>query len=162
MAKRTTRFYRRNEEEVMEALGLQPTKNSGAGWVEKEDGQNDHLIAQLKSTDAASIKVNLRDIEVLEANALVAHKVPVFVIQFLGTGDVFIMARPSDMEHVVEYINTGNCQRPTVGFEITEGKKPKVKTIKSSEGSRNDFWDNKRKEAEQYGETYRSKGHRKV
>ena len=160
MAKRTTRFYRRNEEEVMEALGLQPTKNSGAGWVEKEDGQNDYLIAQLKSTDAQSIKVNLRDIEVLEANALVAHKVPVFVIQFLGTGDVFIMARPSDMSHVVDYINTGNCQRPTVGFDLTEGKKPKVKQITSSERSREAFWNDKRKEAERYGATRRSKGYR--
>ena len=160
MAKRSTRFYRKNEAEVMQKLGLKPTKNSGAGWVEKEDGQNDHLIAQLKSTDAASIKVNLRDIEVMEANALVAHKVPVFVIQFLGTGDVFIMARPSDMEQVVEYINTGNCQRPTDGFELIEGKKPKVSKIKSSEGSRNAFWDNKRKEQEQYGKTYRSKTYR--
>ena len=144
----------------MEALGLQPTKNSGAGWVEKEDGQNDHLIAQLKSTDANSIKVNLRDIEVMEANALVAHKVPVFVIQFLGTGDTFIMARPRDMEQVVEYINTGNCQRPTEGFELTEGKKPKVKQIRSSEDSRKEFWDNKNKEAAKYGTARRSKNYR--
>ena len=160
MSKRSTRFYRKNEAEVMEALGLQPTKNSGAGWVEKEDGQNDYLIAQLKSTDANSIKVNLRDIDVLEANAMVAHKVPVFVIQFLGTGDTFIMARPGDMEQVVEYINTGNCQRPTDGFELTECKKHKVKTIKSSEGSRNEFWDNKRKEAERFGALRRSKSYR--
>lgn len=144
----------------MEALGLRPTKNSGAGWVEKEDGQNDHLIAQLKSTDASSIKINLRDIEVMEANAMVAHKVPVFVIQFLGTGDVFVMARPNDMAQVVEYINTGNCQIPTDGFEFTEGKKPKVSKIRSSEGSRNAFWDNKRKEAEQYGTARRGKAHR--
>lgn len=162
MAKRTTRFYRKNEEEVMEALGLRPTKNSGAGWIEKEDGQNDYLIAQLKSTDASSIKVNLRDIEIMEANALVSHKVPVFVIQFLGTGDIFIMARPSDMEQVVQYINTGHCQRPSDDFEVTEGKKPKVKKIRSSEDSRNAFWDSKRKEAEQFGAARRSKSHRKV
>ena len=118
MSKRTTRFYRKNEAEVMSALGLKPTKNSGAGWVEKEDGQNDHLIAQLKSTDANSIRINLRDIEVMEANALVCHKVPVFVIQFLGTEDVFIMARPNDMEQVVQYINTGDCQRPQIEFDI--------------------------------------------
>lgn len=159
MAKRTTRFYRKNEEEVMEALGLQPTKNSGAGWVEKEDGQNDHLIAQLKSTDAQSIRVNLRDIEVLEANALTCHKIPFFVVQFLQTNDTFIMARPSDLEQVVQYINTGSCQRPTDGFNLNECKKPKVKQIKSSEGSRNEFWDNKRKEAESYA-TRRSKGYR--
>ena len=160
MARRSTKFYRKNEAEVMQKLGLKPTKNSGAGWVEKEDGQNDYLIAQLKSTDANSIRVQLKDIEILEANALVAHKVPLFVVQFLGTGDIFIMARPSDMEQVVEYINTGNCQRPTDGFELTEGKKPKVKKIRSSEGSRNAFWDNKRKEAEQYGAARRSKGNR--
>lgn len=144
----------------MSALGLKPTKNSGAGWVEKEDGQNVHLIAQLKSTDAASIKVNLRDIEVLEANALVCHKVPVFVIQFLGTGDTFILARPSDMAKVVEYINTGDCQRPTDEFDLTKGKKPKVSKIKSSEGSREAFWDGKRKEAESYGKPRRYKNYR--
>lgn len=160
MAKRTTRFYRKNEAEVMEALGLRPTKNSGAGWVEKEDGQSDYLIAQLKSTDAASISIKLRDIEVLEANAIVAKKVPMFVIQFLSTGDVFVMTRPSDMEQVVKYINTGVCERPTDGFDLTQGKKPKVTKIKSSEGSRNSFWDEKRKEAEQYGKTRRSKSYR--
>lgn len=160
MAKRTTRFYRKNEEEVMEALGLQATKNSGAGWVEKEDGQNDHLIAQLKSTDASSINIKLRDIQVLEANAITCHKVPMFVVQFLGTGDTFIMARPSDMEQVVQYINTGACEKPSDGFDLTEGKKPKVNKIRSSESSRKDFWDNKRKEAEAYGTSRRSKNYR--
>lgn len=155
--RRTTKFYRQNEAEVMRSLGLKPTKNSGAGWVEKEDGQNDYLIAQLKSTDAESIRIHLRDIEVLEANAQVAHKVPVFVIQFIQSGDVFIMARPRDMDQVVKYISTGHCQRPTDEFNILEGKKPKVKSIKSSEGSRKDFWNTKRKEDEKkYGKAYRS------
>ena len=58
---RSFKFYRKNEEEVMGALGLKPTKNSGSGWIEKEDGQNDYLICQLKSTDAQSIKVNQKD-----------------------------------------------------------------------------------------------------
>ena len=161
MAKRTTRFYRKNEEEVMEALGLQATKNSGAGWVEKEDGQNDHLIAQLKSTDAKSINIKLRDIQVLEANALVCHKVPMFVVQFLETGDTFIMARPRDMEQVVEYINTGVCEKPTEGFDLSQGKKPKVNKIRSSEDSRKAYWENKRKEAEEkYGTPRRSKSYR--
>ena len=62
MAKRSTKFYRKNEEEVMRSLGLTPTKNSGAGWIEKEDGQNEHVICQLKSTDAQSIRVIQKDI----------------------------------------------------------------------------------------------------
>ena len=36
LAKRTTKFYRKNEEEVMESLGLKPTKNSGSGWIQKK------------------------------------------------------------------------------------------------------------------------------
>lgn len=31
--KRSGRFYRKNEAEVMYQLGLVPTKNSGSGWV---------------------------------------------------------------------------------------------------------------------------------
>ena len=30
---RTTKFYRKNEIEVMERLGFKPTKNSGSGWI---------------------------------------------------------------------------------------------------------------------------------
>ena len=105
--KRSTKFYRKNEAEVMESLGLKPTKNSGSGWVEKEDGQNDYVICQLKSTDAQSIKVNQSDIRILEKNAMVAHKVPVFAIQFLNTGEVWLMAKPEDFTSVAEYIETG-------------------------------------------------------
>ena len=107
---RSFKFYRKNEEEVMGALGLKPTKNSGSGWIEKEDGQNDYLICQLKSTDAQSIKVNQKDIRMLEYNAQVSHKIPVFAIQFLNTGEVWLMAKPEDFTDVTQYINTGSCQ----------------------------------------------------
>ena len=98
MNKRSTKFYRKNEQEVMEALGLRATKNSGSGWIEKEDGQNDYLICQLKSTDAQSIRINQKDIRILESNANVAHKIPIFAIQFLNTGEVWLM---SDRKSVV-------------------------------------------------------------
>ena len=107
---RSFKFYRKNEEEVMQSLGMKPTKNSGSGWVEKEDGQNDYLICQLKSTDAQSIKVNQKDIRILEYNAQVSHKIPVFAIQFLNTGEVWLMAKPEDFTDVTQYINTGSCQ----------------------------------------------------
>lgn len=34
MAKRSTRFYRKNEAEVMHRLGISPTKNSGGDILE--------------------------------------------------------------------------------------------------------------------------------
>ena len=107
---RTFKFYRKNEEEVMKSIGLKPTKNSGSGWVEKEDGQNDYVICQLKSTDAQSIKVDQKDIRILEKNAGVAHKLPVFAIQFLNTGEVWLMAKPEDFVSVAQYITTGKTE----------------------------------------------------
>lgn len=33
MNKRSTRFYRKNEAEVMKRLGFKPTKNSGGDYI---------------------------------------------------------------------------------------------------------------------------------
>lgn len=140
--KRSTKFYRKNEEEVMESLGLQPTKNSGSGWIEKEDGQNDYVICQLKSTDAQSIKVNQKDIRILEYNAGVAHKLPLFAIQFLNTGEVWLMAKPEDFMSISEYIKTGETSSSATFIDIEEFEEqsqPKRRVIKSSSSSREAF-----------------------
>ena len=137
--KRSGKFYRKNEREVMEDLGFKPTKNSGAGWIEKEDGVNDYLICQLKSTDAQSIKVNQKDIRILEHNAAVEHKVPVFAIQFLNTNEVWIMCKPEDISDVAQYIETGKTERDDF-IDIDDVKSVKVsKVIKSSGNAREQF-----------------------
>lgn len=147
---RSFKFYRKNEEEVMKSLGLKPTKNSGSGWVEKEDGQNDYLICQLKSTDAQSIKVNQKDIRILEYNADVAHKIPIFAIQFLNTGEVWLMAKPEDFTLVAEYITTRDIKNlPASVFgdieEVEDIKPKKRKTIGSSKSSREAFYKEREK-----------------
>ena len=127
---RSFKFYRKNEEEVMSSLGLKPTKNSGSGWIEKEDGQNDYVICQLKSTDAQSIKVNQKDIRVLEKNARIEHKLPMFAIQFLNTNEVWLMVKPEDITEVVKYINTGICDIPENVID-DDGETKENNTIKS-------------------------------
>ena len=107
MMKRSGKFYRKNEAEVMKALGLKPTKNSGSGWVEKEDGQSEDVICQLKSTDAQSIKVNKKDLDVLSYNAAVAHKLPVFAIQFLQSNEVYLLIKPEMLCEAAKYIEPG-------------------------------------------------------
>lgn len=104
---RGTKFYRKNETQVMEDLGFKPTKNSGAGWIEKEDGINDTHICQLKSTDAMSISIKQNDLHILENNAAVSHKEPVFAFQFLNTGEVWVAIRKMEYKrfmNVLEYI----------------------------------------------------------
>lgn len=148
--KRSFKFYRKNEEEVMESLGLKPTKNSGSGWIEKEDGQSDYLICQLKSTDAQSIKVNQKDIRILEYNAEVAHKLPIFAIQFLNTGEVWLMAKPEDFTSVAEYINTNQISEAATSVfddveEVEDVKQRPRKKIGSSKSSRDAFYKEKAK-----------------
>lgn len=111
MNKRSTKWYRKNEVEVMHRLGLKPTKNSGAGWIEKEDGQNEQCICQLKSTDKQSISIKQNDIHILEQNAAISHKLPVFALQFLNTGEVWVMIKPEDL---------GLIQSLVAGEDISE------------------------------------------
>lgn len=97
MHRRSTKFYRKNEAEVMKQLGFKPTPNSGAGWVFKEDGQNEQCICQLKSTDKRSISIKQDDLHILEQNAAISHKLPVFALQFLNTDEVWVMIKPEDL-----------------------------------------------------------------
>lgn len=140
MAKRSGKFYRNNEKDVMNSLGLEETPNSGSGWIIKEDGQNEHLICQLKSTDSNSIRINLLDINKLLYNASVEHKIPIFAIQFLKSGDVFILSKPEDIESISKYLKSGindNMFDDVVSYESVEVRKESV--VKSSKSGRERF-----------------------
>lgn len=144
--KRSGKFYRRNEEDVMRRLGLEPTKNSGSGWIEKEDGQSEEIICQLKSTDANSISIKKKDLDVLQYNASVVHKLPVFAIQFLQTDEVFLVMTPEVLEDIARYLKTGkvpnsaNCTLSDIDLSNHEDMvvQPK-RTIKSSSSAREAF-----------------------
>ena len=117
--KRTTKFYRKNEAEVMERLGFRPTKNSGAGWIEKEDGQNEQCICQLKSTDKQSIGIKQNDLHILEQNAAISHKLPVFAIQFLNTNEVWVMIKPEDLKTIQSLVKGEDIsEKLSKGFDF--------------------------------------------
>lgn len=119
--KRSGKWYRKNEADVMRQLGLEPTKNSGSGWIEKEDGQSDKIICQLKSTDASSIKVSQQDLDTLQHNAWVSHKLPVFAVQFLQSGEVYLVLKPETLEGVAKYLRTGELHIVNeFDFDVTE------------------------------------------
>lgn len=98
MNKRSTKWYRKNEAEVMKRIGFKPTRNSGATWIEKCDGQSDHCICELKSTDNSSFTVKQEYLHTLEANAIESHKLPIFAFQFLNTDEVWLSIKESDIE----------------------------------------------------------------
>lgn len=142
--KRSGKFYRKNEADVMRSLGLEPTPNSGSGWLVKEDGQSEYVICQLKSTDANSIKMNKKDLDVLSYNAAVAHKLPVFAIQFLQSSEVYLIVKPEMLCEAAKYIETGEYESANefVGIDLSEHETMTSKTkkvIKSSSNARERF-----------------------
>ena len=125
----------------MKSLGLKPTKNSGSGWVEKEDGISDAVICQLKSTDKESIKLNKRDIDILNYNAGICHKMPVFAVQFLQSNEVYLLVKPDMLTDVAKYIETGTytSQNDFLDLDVSDTEETTVKAkrkIKSSSSAR--------------------------
>lgn len=122
-------------------LGMKQVPGSGNGWVAKEDGENEHLLCQLKSTDGNSIGIKKIDIDKLLLNAETEHKLPVFAVQFLKSGEVYLLVRPIDIEEVAEYLDTGVVKRSEED-DIVEVKKVKAKkkpVVRSSESARELF-----------------------
>lgn len=103
--KRAIKYYFKNEKQLMKALGLVPVPGSGNG-AKKEDGQNDYIIAQLKSTDSSSIVIKQTDLNTLIYNSIVSHKIPIFINQFIN-GQILISMRLEDIPDVANYIKCG-------------------------------------------------------
>lgn len=147
LPKRSGKFYRRNEAQVMKSLGLTPTPNSGSGWLVKEDGQSEDVICQLKSTDAGSMRIAKVDIDTLMYNASVSHKIPVFAIQFIQTNEVFLLVRPEDLEGLHKLIVGETIEKSATeflgidqkGFESQDEDKTPRRMIKSGALAREEF-----------------------
>lgn len=144
---RSAKWYFNNEKEVMLDLGLTPTKGSGSGWVDKEDGYNDFILAQLKSTDKQQYTFKKLDLEKLEYNAMVANKLPVFLLQWLSNNSLYAIVKITDIPAIAEYIKTGKTEVQALDLGIKEGieAKPRSsgKTVKSAAKAREAFYKQK-------------------
>lgn len=143
--RRSGRDWFKNEKEVMELLGLKQVPGSGSSWVAREDGENENVLCQLKSTDAQSIRVQLQDIHELQIHALTSHKLPVFAIQFRQTNEVFLLISPLELHEAAQYLADPRVfkqlvLKPAMDAAVRETEDwdpPKV--IKSSSKSREKF-----------------------
>lgn len=143
--KRSGKFYSKNEKETLTKLGLRPIPFSGAGWVEKEDGENENVLVQLKSTEASSYRIDMLDIKKLEYHSSVSHKIPVFIVQFLKHDKIYALVNLEDLEELNEALN-GKKKKETVKIKIKEDEPIKRKIISSSQKSRNKFFEEREKQ----------------
>lgn len=146
MKKRTGKFYFRNEKELLSSLGLTPAPQSGAGDVVKEDGENERIMVQLKSTDSDSYRLQMLDVKKLEYHAEVSHKVPVFLIQFLKHDKVYAVF---ELDYLEDIYNSLLLKKPPPKKkEIIEEVFINRKVIKSSKTARDKFLREKEKQYE--------------
>lgn len=138
MNKRTTKWYRKNEEEVIKRLGLKPTRNSGATWIEKADGQNDNYICELKSTDKESFSIKQSVLHRLEAQAIEAHKLPLFAFQFINTDEVWVAVKESDIEAIRSLVQ-GKEKQNFFDFDIDKEEQNKYTIVVSSRNAGKTF-----------------------
>lgn len=135
---RSSKFWFKNEKEVMKRLGFEPVKGSGSGWIDKEDGESDIALAQLKSTEAESYKINLLDIQKLEYHAYVSHKLPIFVIQFLNRG-TYLLLNVERLNDLYYFLVTNKIDTKSNEIKIEEGVLRRKK-VKSSNSERQKFY----------------------
>lgn len=128
MKRETSKFWYANERKVMDKLGLKGTPRSGAGEVLKEDGYNDYVICQLKSTAKGQISIKRLDVEKLIYHANVDKKIPIFAIQFLN-GPMLLATIPAELGNIAEYLNKGLFEKADA-IEVREHKQGEVKKIK--------------------------------
>lgn len=134
MTKRTTKWYRKNEAEVMRRLGFKPTCNSGATWIDKGDGQNEHCICELKSTDNASYRLEQTILHTLEANAIEAHKLPVFALQFINVDEVWLAVKETDIGAFKQLIKASVLEELIDNANFYDVKKDLQKLLDKTKG----------------------------
>ena len=77
-------------------------------------------------------------------NAVVAHKLPVFAIQFLQSNEVYLLVKPDMLCEAAQYIETGEYTSVNefIGVDLSEHEDMSTiggKTIKSSSRARKKF-----------------------
>lgn len=164
MSKRSIKFYRKNEAEVMERMGLKPTKNSGAGWIEKCDGQNEQYICELKSTDRDSFSVKQSVLHTLEYHASVAHKTPLFAFQFLNKNEVWVAIKEDEFRAYMDFKEQQKKEKENCNddnLELDESDQIGYNTIVTSRNvgrnylARQEYMKQREKEREQRQEEFK-------
>lgn len=143
--KRSGRFYSRNEKKTLKSLGLIPAPMSGAGWVIKEDGENEVAIVQLKSTDSSSYRLDMLDMKKLEYHAAESHKVPIFLIQFLKQNKLYAVVSVENLIDVYEAIaHNKKVERPVETDDLLDDVPKRI--IKNNSEARGKFYKQKERD----------------
>ena len=98
MPKRLSKYYFDLEKKILKSLGLKCCKGSGNTWLEKEDGYNNKVLVQLKTTESKNIIITYNDWLKLQYHAKMCGKIPIFINYLIDKDELFITFNFSDKQ----------------------------------------------------------------
>lgn len=86
------------------------TVNSGSGnqWLRKGDVRTDNELWELKITSAKSYSLKDADLIKLNTQALIDGRIPIFMVEFKGTGNEWVILSKDDYMDLRERASIGN------------------------------------------------------
>lgn len=127
MPKQSTRFYRRDERDTNDDYGLKSRRDSGAGWINKLDGEDNDRIVSMKSTEAGSFRVTFADLAELEYQALIANKLPVFLVKDLTNDKRYFIIEESNLADTAKMMKRRTEHKSAEGEKKKEFVVPKIR-----------------------------------
>lgn len=104
----TIKDSQKQEKQLAKRLDGSVNSGSGNGWVRKSDVRTDNELWELKITDAKSY--SLKDVELIKNSnqALIDGRIPIFLIEFKGTGNRWVILDENDYLDLRERARIGN------------------------------------------------------
>ena len=81
--KNLIKFIKKREQKFAKEIGGTRRPASGALWFKKEDVIDNKKLYQIKTTTKKTATVRLTDLQKLEEHAIIEHKIPIYVIDFI-------------------------------------------------------------------------------
>lgn len=99
---------RKQERALARERGGFVNSGSGNGWVRKSDVRTEEELWEAKITSAKSFSLKDADLSKNKDYALVDGRIPLFLIQFLGSGNEWVVIDKEDYLELKERATFGN------------------------------------------------------
>ena len=92
----TIKDSQRQERSLAKEIGGSVNAGSGNGWVRKGDVRSEQELWECKITSAKSYSLKEMDLRTVVNQATVDGRIPVFLVEFLKSGDSYVILTKDD------------------------------------------------------------------
>jgi hypothetical protein len=81
---------------------------SGSGWIRKSDVRTEYELVEAKITSSKSYSLKDAELQKNYDYALMDGRIPIFMVEFQGTGNKWVIMQYDDYETLREGLDIGN------------------------------------------------------